>query len=142
MANTVKKQTVKMDNQPSLNLAVLGPQGDEMKNLLSKSEMECIIDGNYENVMAVLGIHKDKGSKEVYIRAFKPNAKAIELLDYDNNSLGMMTKLHDGGFFQINLGVLNTDGFKHRFKIINHDGNEYIEEDIYSFPSILGDIDE
>ena len=53
MANTVKKQTVKMDNQPSLNLAVLGPQGDEMKNLLSKSEMECIIDGNYENVMAV-----------------------------------------------------------------------------------------
>ena len=84
MASTVKKQTVNSDNKSSLNLAVLGPQGEDMKNLLSKKEMECIIDGNYENVMAVLGIHRDKGSKEVYIRAFKPNAKAIELLTHKN----------------------------------------------------------
>ena len=142
MANTVKNQTVKNDKNNKQNFAVLSPLGGEMKNLLSKDEMQCIIDGNYENVMAVLGIHKDKGSKEVYIRAYKPNAKSIELLDGFDNSLGQLTKLHDGGFFQINLGVLNVDNFKHKFRIFNYDGSSYIEEDIYSFPSILGDIDE
>ena len=120
MANAVKNQTVNKSSNNKQNFAVISPVGGEMKNLLSQNEMQCIIDGNYENVMAVLGIHKDKGSKEVYIRAYKPNAKSIELLDGDNNSLGLMTKLMDGGFYQINLGVLNTDNFKHRFKITNY----------------------
>jgi uncharacterized repeat protein (TIGR02543 family) len=123
MANTVKKQTVKSDKKNKQNFAVLSPLGGEMKNLLSRDEMQCIVDGNYENVMAVLGIHKDKGSKEVYIRAYKPNAKSMELLDGDNNSLGQLTKLHEGGFFQINLGVLNTDNFKHKFRITNYNGD-------------------
>ena len=35
-----------------------------MENLLSKEEMEAIITGNHGNVFAVLGIHRDKGSKK------------------------------------------------------------------------------
>ena len=143
MVSTVKNKTVKKEeNGQAHNFAILRPQGDNMGNLLSKEEMECIINGNYENVMAVLGIHRDKGSKEVYIRAYKPNTKSIELLDGDDNSLGMMTKLDDRGFYQINLGVTNTEGFKHKFRITNDKGDVYSEEDIYSFPSILGEIDE
>ena len=112
MASTVKKQTVKNEEKgQTQNFAILSPKGENMKNLLSQKEMECIINGDYENVMAVLGIHRDKGSKEVYIRAYKPNTKAIELLDSNGNSLGMMTKLDSRGFYQINLGVTNTDGF-------------------------------
>ncbi len=50
-----------------------------MENLLSDAEMEAVIDGDHGNVFAVLGIHRDKGSKEVFIRAFQPHAKAIEV---------------------------------------------------------------
>ena len=37
-----------------------------MDNLLSKEEMQAVIDGNHGNVFAVLGIHRDKGSKKVF----------------------------------------------------------------------------
>ena len=144
MADTVKKQTVKSENngQPQSFAVLSSCNGENMKNLLSKKEMDCIINGDYENVMAVLGIHRDKGSKEVYIRAYKPNTKSIELLDGNGNSLGLMAKLDKRGFYQINLGVTNTDNFTHKFKITNDKNETYVEEDIYSFPSILGDIDE
>ena len=52
-----------------------------MQNLLSKEEMEAIINGDHGNVFAVLGIHKNKGSKEVYIRTYQPHTSSIEVLD-------------------------------------------------------------
>ena len=64
-----------------------------MENLLSKEEMEAIINGDHSNPFAVLGIHKDKGSKEVFIRAYQPNSRSMELLDSNGASLGQMTKL-------------------------------------------------
>ena len=72
--------------------------------LLPKEEMEAVINGDHGNVFAVLGIHKNKGSKEVFIRTYQPHSKSIELLDSEGKSLGFMTKLDDRGFYQINLG--------------------------------------
>ena len=134
MASTVKNQAVKSESngQPQ-NFAVLSScNGENMKNLLSQKEMDYIINGDYENVMAVLGIHRDKGSKEVFIRAYKPKTQSIELLDGNGNSLGMMTKLDERGFYQINLGVTDTDNFKHKFRITNDKNETYEEEDMVS----------
>lgn len=110
-----------------------------MENLLSKEEMEAIIVGDHGNAFAVLGIHKNKGSKDVFVRAYQPNTKSIELLKDDNTSLGFMTKLDERGFYQINLGSM--ENFSYKFKIENDLGEIYIKEDSYRFPSILGDID-
>ena len=110
-----------------------------MENLLSKEEMEAVINGDHSNPFAVLGIHKDKGSKEVFIRAYQPNSRSMELLDNNGLSLGMMSKLDDRGFFQINLGP--RENFAYRFRIENDRGDFYEKEDSYRFPSILGDID-
>ena len=110
-----------------------------MENLLSKEEMEAIINGDHSNPFAVLGIHKDKGSKEVFIRAYQPNSRSMELLDSNGASLGQMTKLDNRGFFQINLGP--RENFAYRFRIENDRGDFYEKEDSYRFPSILGDID-
>ena len=143
MTNTVQKTAVKNEgNNGRQNFAVLNPQGGNMSNLLSKKEMECIINGDYENVMAVLGMHRDKGSKEIFIRAYKPNSQSIEVISRDGSSWGMMTKLDARGFYQINLGVQNPDEVEYKFRITNDQGHVYDEEDIYSYPSILGDIDE
>ncbi len=110
-----------------------------MENLLSKEEMEAVINGDHGNVFAVLGIHKNKGSKEVFIRTYQPNTRSIELLKKDGTSLGQMTKLDDRGFYQINLGAI--ENFPYKFRIENDNGTVYEHEDSYRFSSILGDID-
>ena len=64
------------------------------------------------------------------------------MLDANGNSLGLMTMLDPRGFYQINLGVMNADNFSYKFRITNDKNETYEEYDVYSFPSILGDIDE
>lgn len=110
-----------------------------MENLLSDAEMEAVIDGDHGNVFAVLGIHRDKGSKNVFIRAFQPHAKSIEVIGRDGVSRGMMNRLDERGFFQINLGA--GDNFSYWFKIENDRGEFYEAEDTYRFRPTLGDID-
>ena len=110
-----------------------------MENLLSDAEMNAVIEGNHDNVFAVLGIHRDKGSKNVFIRAWQPHAGSIEVLDRQGNSCGMMDCLDQRGFFQINLGV--GENFSYRFKIENDRGEVYEAEDTYRFQPTLGDID-
>ncbi len=110
-----------------------------MENLLSKEEMEAVINGDHGNVFAVLGIHKNKGSKEVFIRTYQPHSKSIELLDSEGKSLGFMTKLDDRGFYQINLGAI--EYFAYKFRIENDKGHIYEADDSYRFPSTLGDMD-
>ena len=100
-------------------------RGIFMENLLSKTEMETIINGDHSNIFSVLGIHKDKGSKEVFIRAYIPHAVSVEVLKYDDSSVGFMHKLDDRGFFQINLGAI--ENFPYRFRVENDNGHKYIK---------------
>lgn len=51
-----------------------------MENLLSKEEMEAVINGDHGNVFAVLGIHKDKGSKEVLFELISLILKPLNYL--------------------------------------------------------------
>ena len=111
-----------------------------MENLLSKEEMEAIINGDHGNAFAVLGIHRNKGSKEVFIRAYHPNTKSIEVIKKsDNSSLGFMEKLDERGFYQKNFGA--GEDFAYKFRIENDLGNIYEAEDPYRFMPTLGDID-
>ncbi len=110
-----------------------------MQNLLSKEEMEAIINGDHGNVFAVLGIHRDKGSKESFIRTYLPKSSSIEVLARDGSSRGIMTKLDDRGFYQIDLGA--TDDYDYKFRITNDKGDTYIAEDTYRFTPTLGDVD-
>ena len=110
-----------------------------MQNLLSKEEMEAVINGDHGNVFAVLGIHKNKGSKEVYIRAYQPHSISIEVLNRAGDSMGQMTKLDERGFYQIELGKI--DNFDYKFRITNDQNYTYIAEDAYRFSSTLGDVD-
>jgi 1,4-alpha-glucan branching enzyme len=110
-----------------------------MQNLLSKEEMEAVINGDHGNAFGVLGVHKNKGSKEVFIRAYQPHANTIEVLNRDGSSRGMMTKLDERGFFQIELG--KTDNFDYLLRITNDKNESYVAEDTYRFTPTLGDVD-
>lgn len=111
-----------------------------MDNMLSKEEITAIVEGNHGNVFAVLGIHRNKGSKKVFIRAYQPFASSIEVVDEQGASLGLMEKIDERGFFQINFD--RTEDFVYHFRITNDKGLVYEAEDTYRFPSTIGDIDE
>ena len=111
-----------------------------MKNLLSFQEMDAVINGCHDNVFAVLGQHRDKGSKNIFIRAFLPYTKSVELLSQDGKNLGQMEKLDERGFYQMEFGAVSD--FKYRFLITYDNGQKQEKEDPYSFMPTLGDIDE
>ena len=111
-----------------------------MENLLPKEEIDAIINGDHSNVFAVLGIHRNKGTKKVFIRSFQPFASKMEVIDAKGKTLGQMQKLDERGFFQLN--TEKTEGFEYKFRITNDKGNVYVAEDTYRFSSFIGDIDE
>lgn len=122
-------------------LIILGQKSGAifMENLLSKEELDAVVNGDHGNPFSILGIHKNKGSKEVFIRTYHPDSKSVELLDEQENSLGFFTEIDPRGFYQINLGV--RENFNYKLRIENKDGSKYCIHDPYRFPSILGDID-
>ena len=87
---------------------------------------------------AVLGIHRDKGSKNVFIRAWQPHAGSIEVLDRQGNSCGMMDCLDQRGFFLFRSPSASGENFSYRFKIENDRGEVYEAEDTYRFQPTLG----
>ncbi|MBR2137482.1 MAG: 1,4-alpha-glucan branching protein GlgB [Alphaproteobacteria bacterium] len=111
-----------------------------MDNLLVKEEIDAIVNGDHGNVFAVLGIHRDKGSKKVFIRVYNPFAKNIEVLDARKRSMGKMEKIDERGFFQLNTD--KTEDFAYSLRITNDQGHVYEQEDVYRFSSVIGDIDE
>ena len=77
-----------------------------MLDLLSHDQIEAIANGVHSNPFAVLGIHKNKGSKNVFIRAFYPNAKSIELIEKKTNkNFGYMEKIHCNLMVRIDLSI-------------------------------------
>ena len=111
-----------------------------MNNLLSQNEVNAIIEGNHDNVFSVLGMHRDKGTKNIFIRAFLPHTNSVDILNYDGKNLGKMEKIDPRGFYQIEFGAI--EDFKYKFLIENDLGQKYEREDTYRFLPTLGDIDE
>ena len=63
------------------------------KNRLAYTAKQVLVSIIIILVFAVLGIHKDKGSKNIFIRAFLPHARSVEVLKKDDgSSLGKMHK--------------------------------------------------
>ena len=72
-----------------------------MKNMLSKEEIQAIVDANHSNVFTVLGLHRDKGSKEYFIRTFQPYSKKVEIVDEKGNLIKEADKIHPDGVYQV-----------------------------------------
>lgn len=110
-----------------------------MDNMLAREEIDAVVNGDHGNVFAVLGIHRDKGSKKVFIRTFNPFASQIEVIDAAGKSLGKMNKIDERGLFQLNFD--KTADFVYKFKVTNDQGNVYETHDVYRFTPTIGDID-
>ena len=110
-----------------------------MKNMLSNEEMEALVKADHSNVFSVLGPHKDKGSKEFFLRTFQPFSRKVEVVNDKNEILAEMEKIHADGLYQTNLGKDLPSHYLYR--IVYDDGNVATKEDVYRFWPTLGDID-
>jgi len=110
-----------------------------MKNMLSKEEIEAVVNADHSNPFAILGLHRDKGSKEYFVRTFHPFSKKIDIVDEKGKLISEMKKIHAKGFYQAELGKDFSGHYL--LKITYDDGNTCVKEDVYRFAPTLGDID-
>ena len=103
--------------------------------IISKTEMDSIIDGRCHNPHQWLGIHRLSSQNGLVIRAWDPFACKIYLKNLKNGKSYQMECLSNKGFFELFL-PRNKHPFPYSFHSIYNDG-EKVWEDPYSFlPSI------
>ena len=111
-----------------------------MKNILSDEEINALVSASHSNVFSVLGPHRDKGSKEFFVRTFQPFSKSVEIVDKNGKTIAQMQKIHRDGLYQADLGKdFNPETYL--LKITYDTGAVCTKEDTYRFAPTLGDID-
>lgn len=106
---------------------------------LSDEDITNIVTRREDNPFSVLGLHKlnDKKNSST-IRVFNPYAKSIKVITSDISVDLPMKKIHTDGLYEI---VVSSDITDYKLLIIGSDGKETITEDVYNFPSIIGEFD-
>ncbi|MDH3747319.1 MAG: 1,4-alpha-glucan branching protein GlgB [Gammaproteobacteria bacterium] len=102
----------------------------------NRDQLEAIVAGQHDNPFALLGPHK-AGSARV-VRTFQPQAKQVELVDGEGNSIKMMRRVDPGGVFIASMPARRR---RYRLKLMYQDGQTETIEDCYRFPSTLGEFD-
>ncbi len=110
-----------------------------MKNSLHPDVIYEVTTKGYYDAFAIMGMHQGEDGK-LFIRAFHPDAKDIEVIDIKTKkSMGMMKKTHNAGLFQINLE--ETEFFKYELVVFLHDNSSYKTRDPYSFLPVISEED-
>ncbi|MDR3526478.1 MAG: 1,4-alpha-glucan branching protein GlgB [Rhizomicrobium sp.] len=93
-----------------------------------------IISGDDHDPFSYLGMHRDAVSKNYFVRVFRPDADAIEILTRSSGEqVAKLTKINAAGLFSASVGL---ERFDYRLLV---DG--VVEDDPYAFGPVLGDID-
>jgi 1,4-alpha-glucan branching enzyme len=111
---------------------------------LSTTTVESIARGTYADPFAVLGPHlvKQNGLSGVAVRAFRPHALSIAIVDRANGRDIPMERLHHEGVFDGFVDGATRDGFEYRLRVTWPDGNETELDDPYRYGPVLTDFDQ
>ncbi len=100
------------------------------------SEFEALVAGKHNNPFAVLGPHSGPNGRVV--RTLQPDAKAVDIIDGDGETLCKMKEVHEGGLFE---GALPPRKRRYALRVSWQSGEQSVIEDPYRFPSALGEMD-
>ena len=100
------------------------------------NEYDALVDGRHINPFGILGLHSAKSGRVV--RAFQPDARAVDLVDRDGETLGAMQRIHDGGLYEAAMPARKRG---YALRVTWKSGDVQIIEDPYRFPSTLGELD-
>jgi len=103
-------------------------------------DVEALLNADHTDPFAFLGMHSTSAKGALTVRAFLPDATAVELLDgIGGKPLMQLEKVHDEGLF---VGEIRgrAGPFPYSLRITSPEGEKDIE-DPYRFPPVLGDAD-
>ncbi|MEX2643512.1 MAG: 1,4-alpha-glucan branching protein GlgB [Acetobacterales bacterium] len=106
---------------------------------LDPEAINAIAEGRHCDPFAVLGLHSD-GNGGLSVRVFAPEATAAEVVESGRNRrVASLEKVDDRGFFA---GPVGRRKRRFAYRLHLSDGqHDWIAEDPYRFPPILGDLD-
>jgi 1,4-alpha-glucan branching enzyme len=105
-------------------------------------DVNLIVHGDHPDPFRVLGMHRVSvaGELRIAVRAFRPDAADLFLVDARSGDSTPMERTHSAGFFEVVL-PRGTESFPYRLRVVRADGEEVEVADPYSFGSTVGDFD-
>ncbi|GIV81479.1 MAG: hypothetical protein KatS3mg051_0833 [Anaerolineae bacterium] len=101
--------------------------------------LHALLNGDHGDPFAVLGPHS-AGEGKTVVRAFRPTAAALTLVNERSGAQVPMARLHEGGFFAVLLDEA-WPGPPYHFVAQTHDGRRETFGDPYRFGPLLTDYD-
>ncbi len=106
---------------------------------LHPDALHALLNGDHGDPFAVLGPHS-AGEGQTVVRAFRPTAAALTLVNERSGAQVPMTRLHEGGLFAVLLNEV-WPGPPYHFVAQTHDGRQETFGDPYRFGPLLTDYD-
>ncbi|WP_417310170.1 1,4-alpha-glucan branching protein GlgB [Devosia sp.] len=104
------------------------------------SDVEAIVAGRHGNPFVVLGMQGGDGAP-VAVNTFTPQATDIEVIDTKTGEVAArLVRIHPEGFFSGYIGD-RTERFAYKLRLTSG-ADSWVIDDPYSFPGILGELDE
>jgi 1,4-alpha-glucan branching enzyme len=105
-------------------------------------DVNLIVHGEHPDPFRVLGMHRISlaGEIRLVVRAFRPDAADVSLVDLRSGEAIPMERSHSAGFFEAVL-PRGVESFPYRLRIVQADGGEQEVADPYAFASTVRDFD-
>ncbi len=95
-----------------------------------------VVEGRHADPFSILGV-QNVGSRRV-VRTLQPHARSVSIIDAVGNPIAKLEQVHPGGLFA---AEMPSQVDHYRLKIQLPDGQSYVIDDAYRFPSTLGALD-
>jgi 1,4-alpha-glucan branching enzyme len=105
--------------------------------ILARAEIDALARGAESDPFALLGLQR--APRGTILRAFRPHARTLEVIDARGVSLGMLERIHPAGIFAREFA--RSERFRYRLRETNGAGEVVEFEDPYAFGPLLGDTD-
>ena len=105
-------------------------------------DIELIVHGEHTDPFRVLGMHRVSigGEIRLVVRAFRPEAAELFLVNPATGESVPLERVHDAGFFEALLPC-GTESFAYRLRVVLPDGEPREVADPYAFPGTVSDFD-
>lgn len=101
--------------------------------------IEALVHGRHGASFDLLGPHPN-GKGKVIIRALRPTAAAMVVINKASGERTSMKRLRDEGLFEVSVDG-SWPGLDYHFEVTNYDGETLLAEDPYRFPPRLTEFD-
>jgi 1,4-alpha-glucan branching enzyme len=109
-------------------------------SLLDQSQIDALLTASYQDIFAVLGMHKHPKVKGIIVRTLLPGAIEVDVISRkDSKTVAALSMVDPAGLFEGKIGR-RVNPFEYKLRVKYPDATVDME-DPYSFPSVLSDDD-